>query len=459
MTTHYDAIVIGGGQAGPALADRLGRAGHKTALVERHLLGGTCVNVGCIPTKTLVGSARIAHYARDAARFGVDISAPVTVDMPRVKARKDEVAGESNANVEAWVGGMENVTLIRGHARFTGKHSVDVAGKELTADRFFINVGARARVPDMPGLELVDYLTNSSMMDVDFLPEHLVIVGGSYIGIEFAQMYRRFGAEVTIVEMQDRLIGREDPDVSDAVLEILAGEGINVRLGAECLGFTEGPGKVRMTIACDEDDDPIDGSHVLLAVGRVPNTHDLGLEHTDVETDGRGYIPVDDQLRTSAEGIWALGEVNARGAFTHTSYNDFEIVAANLLDDDPRRVTDRITCYGLYTDPPLGRVGMTEREVRESGRKALIATRSMARVGRAREFGDTRGFMKALVDAETREILGASILGMSGDEVVHTLLDVMYAKQPYTIVSRAVHIHPTVAELLPTLLQDLKPLE
>ena len=459
MTTHYDAIVIGGGQAGPALADRLGRAGHKTALVERHLLGGTCVNVGCIPTKTLVGSARIAHYARDAARFGVDIGAPVTVDMARVKARKDEVAGESNANVEAWVGGMENVTLIRGHARFTGKHSVDVAGKELTADRFFINVGARARVPDMPGLELVDYLTNSSMMDVDFLPEHLVIVGGSYIGIEFAQMYRRFGAEVTIVEMQDRLIGREDPDVSDAVLEILAGEGINVRLGAECLGFTEGPGKVRMTIACDEDDDPIDGSHVLLAVGRVPNTHDLGLEHTEVETDDRGYIPVDDQLRTSAEGIWALGEVNVRGAFTHTSYNDFEIVAANLLDDDPRRVTDRITCYGLYTDPPLGRVGMTEREVRASGRKALVATRPMARVGRAREFGDTRGFMKALVDAETQEILGASILGLSGDEVVHTLLDVMYAKQRYTIVSRAVHIHPTVAELLPTLLQDLKPLE
>ena len=459
MTTHYDAIVIGGGQAGPALADRLGRAGHKTALVVRHLLGGTRVHVGCIPTTTLVGSARIAHYARDAARFGVEIGAPVTVDMAQVKARKDEVAGESNANVEAWVGGMENVTLIRGHARFTGKHSIDVAGHELTADRFFINVGARARVPDMPGLELVDYLTNSSMMDVDFLPEHLVIVGGSYIGIEFAQMYRRFGAEVTIVEMQDRLIGREDPDVSDAVLEILAGEGINVRLGAECLGFTEGPGKVRMTIACDEDDDPIDGSHVLLAVGRVPNTHDLGLEHTEVETDDRGYIPVDDQLRTSAEGIWALGEVNARGAFTHTSYNDFEIVAANLLDDDPRRVTDRITCYGLYTDPPLGRVGMTEREVRESGRKALVATRPMARVGRAREFGDTRGFMKALVDAETQEILGASILGMSGDEVVHTLLDVMYAKQPYTIVSRAVHIHPTVAELLPTLLQDLKPLE
>jgi pyruvate/2-oxoglutarate dehydrogenase complex dihydrolipoamide dehydrogenase (E3) component len=458
MTTHYDAIVIGGGQAGPALAERLGRAGHKTALIERHLLGGTCVNVGCIPTKTLVGSARVAHCARDAARFGVKIDSPIKVDMARVKARKDEVAWESNSNVEAWVGSMENVRLIRGHARFTGKHAIEVGGDEFTADRFFINVGARARVPDMPGLQLVDYLTNSSMMDVDFLPDHLIIVGGSYIGIEFAQMYRRFGADVTIVEMQDRLIGREDPDVSDAVLDILEGEGIQVRLGAECLGFAEGPDKVRMTIACDENDDPIDGSHVLLAVGRVPNTHDLGLENTNVETDGRGYIPVDDQLRTSAEGIWALGEVNARGAFTHTAYNDFEIVAANLLDDDPRRVTDRIPCYGLYTDPPLGRVGMTERDVRESGRKALIATRPMARVGRAREFGDTRGFMKALVDAETHEILGAAILGMSGDEVVQTLLDVMYAKQPYTVVSRAVHIHPTVAELLPTLLQDLEPL-
>jgi pyruvate/2-oxoglutarate dehydrogenase complex dihydrolipoamide dehydrogenase (E3) component len=459
MTTHYDAIVIGGGQAGPALADRLGRRGHKTALIERHLLGGTCVNVGCIPTKTLVGSARIAHYVRDAARFGVEIDAPIRVDMARVKARKDEVAWESNSSVEAWVGGMENVTLIRDHARFTGKHAIDVGGKECTADLLFINVGARARIPDMPGLERVDYLTNSSMMDVDFLPEHLIIVGGSYIGIEFAQMYRRFGADVTIVEMQDRLIPREDPDVSDAMLDILEGEGIKVRLGAECLGFAEGPDKVRMTIACDENDDPIDGSHVLLAVGRVPNTHDLGLENTDVETDSRGYIPVDDQLRTSAEGIWALGEVNARGAFTHTSYNDFEIVAANLLDDDPRRVTDRIPCYGLYTDPPLGRVGMTEREVRKSGREALIATRPMTRVGRAREFGDTRGFMKALVDAETQEILGAAILGMSGDEVVQTLLDVMYAKRPYTVVSRAVHIHPTVAELLPTLLQDLKPLE
>jgi len=456
---HYDAIIIGAGQAGPPLAERLGKAGMKTAIIERHLLGGTCVNVGCIPTKTLVGSARVAWQAREAAKFGVVIDSPVTVDMARVKARKDEVSGASNAGVTAWVEGMPNVTLIRGHARFTGPRRVEVNGDALTADRVFIDVGARARVPDFPGLDTVDYLTNSSMMDVDFLPEHLIVVGGSYIGLEFAQMYRRFGANVTVVETQSRLIGREDDDVSTAVQEILEGEGVTVRLGAECVGFETGPMGVRMNVDCAEDSTPIDGSHVLLAVGRVPNTHDLGLEHAVVDVDDRGFIRVDDELRTSADAVWALGEVNARGAFTHTTYNDFEIVAANLLDGERRRVTDRILCYGLFIDPPLGRVGMTEGQVRKSGRPALIGTRPMARVGRAREFGETRGFMKVLVDAETEEILGASILGLSGDEVVHSLLDVMYAKQPYTIVSRAVHIHPTVTELLPTVLQNLVPLE
>ena len=459
MSEHYDAIVIGAGQAGPPLAERLGQAGLRTAIIERHLLGGTCVNVGCIPTKTLVGSARIAHLARQAADFGVVIEPPIGVDMARVKARKDEVAGGSNAGVTAWVEGMENVTLIQGHARFDGPRSVTVNDSTLTADRFFIDVGARARVPEFPGLDQVDYLTNSSMMEVDFLPGHLLIVGGSYIGLEFAQIYRRFGAEVTVVEMQDRLIGREDRDVSAAVTEILEGEGVNVRLGAECLAFERGPMGVRMNIDCDKDSTPLDGSHVLLAVGRVPNTHDLGLDLAGVETDDRGFIPVDDQLRTSADGIWALGEVNARGAFTHTSYNDFEIVAANLLDDDPRRVSDRIPCYGLFIDPPLGRIGMTEEQVRASGRPALIGTRPMSRVGRAREFGDTRGFMKILVDAETEEILGASLLGMSGDEAVHSLLDIMYAGRPYTTISRAVHIHPTVSELIPTVLQSLTPLE
>ena len=459
MPEHYDAVIIGAGQAGPALAERLGKVGMKTVIIERHLLGGTCVNVGCIPTKTLVGSARVAWLAREAAAFGVDVGGDVTVDMRRVKARKDEVAGASNAGVTAWIDGMENVSLIRGHARFTAPRAIEVDGVSLTAERVFINVGARARVPAFPGLEDIDYMTNSSMMEVDVLPQHLIVVGGSYIGLEFAQMYRRFGAQVTVVEMQDRLVGREDEDVSDAVREILEGEGVTVRLDAECIGFEQGPLGVRMRIDCDEDATPIDASHVLLAVGRVPNTHDLGLDLAGVNVDERGLIPVDDQLRTSADGVWALGEVNGRGAFTHTAYNDFEIVAANLLDDDPRRVSDRINCYGLFIDPPLGRVGMTEREVRESGRPALIGTRQMTRVGRAREFGDTRGFIKILVDAQTQELLGASILGMSGDEAVHGLLDLMYAKQPYTVISRAVHIHPTVTELIPTVLQGLQPLE
>ena len=378
--------------------------------------------------------------------------------MARVKARKDEIAGASRSGLESWIEGMENVTLVRGHAVFDGPRSVVVGGQNLTADRVFLDVGARARVPDFPGLDRIDYFTNSNMVEVDFVPEHLLIVGGSYVGLEFAQMYRRFGSEVTVVERNDRLISREDEDVSRAVREILEGEGIAVRTSAECLGFEEGPRGVRMNIDCDKDSTPLDGSHVLLAVGRVPNTDDLGLERAGVETDDLGYIRVDDRLRTSADGIWALGEVNGRGAFTHTSYNDFEIVAANLLDGDERRVTDRIPCYALFIDPPLGRVGMTERQVRESRREGLIGRRPMTKVGRAREFGETRGFIKVLVDARTEEILGASILGLSGDEVVHSLLDVMYAKQPYTVISRAVHIHPTVNELLPTVLQELSPL-
>ncbi len=458
MAERFDAIVIGAGQAGPALADRLGRTGMKTAIVERHLVGGTCVNVGCIPTKTLVGCARVAHTARDAARFGVNV-AEVSVDMRGVKARKDEVAGASNAGVEAWIAGMDNVELVRGHAQFTGHKVIQVDQRTLKADKIFLNVGARARVPDLPGIRDVDYLTNTGMMDIDFLPEHLIVVGGSYIGLEFAQMYRRFGSRVTVIEMGNRLIAREDQDVSDSVREILEGEGVTVRLGAECIAFQARHGGVRVAIECAEDSRPIDGSHVLLAVGRQPNTADLGLEHTDIETDERGFIKVDDSLQTSVDGIWAMGEVNARGAFTHTAYNDFEIVAANLLDDDPRSVTDRLLCYGLFIDPPLGRVGMTEAQVRASGRKALMGVRPMTRVGRAREFGETRGFMKVLVDAETEEILGASILGLSGDEAVHSLLDVMYAKRSYKTISRAVHIHPTVSELIPTVLQDLKPLD
>ncbi len=456
MNVRFDAIVIGTGQAGPALAARLSVAGMKVAVVERKHFGGTCVNTGCIPTKTLVASAYAAHLARRAGEYGVAIGGQIDVDMKRVKARKDEIAGRSNKGVEDGVRGLKNGTVYHGHARFEGPHSVRVNDDVLDAEKIFINVGGRALIPAMPGLDEVSYLTNSSMMNVDFLPEHLIVVGGSYIGLEFAQMYRRFGANVTIVEKAPRLIVREDEDVSTAVQGILEREGIAIRLNAECITARAQDGRVVVGMDCAEASRQVEGSHLLLAVGRVPNTDDLGLDKAGVETDNAGYIKVDDQLRTSVSGIWALGDCNRKGAFTHTSYNDYEIVAANLLDNDPRKVSDRIMTYALFVDPPLGRAGMTEAEVRAAGRKALIATRPMSRVGRAVEKGETEGFMKIVVDAETKAILGAAILGVTGDEVIHVLLDVMYARAPYTTVSRAMHIHPTVSELLPTLVQGLQ---
>ncbi len=459
MTTHYDAIIIGTGQSGPPLAERMNREGLKLAVIERKLFGGTCVNVGCIPTKTLVASARAAHMARRGLDFGVMIKDPIHVDMKRVKARMKEISGQSNKNVTRWLEGMENVRLYRGHARFESPNTVSVNGDLLQAERIFLNVGARARVPDMPGVGEVDYMTNSSIMEVDFLPAHLIIVGGSYIGLEFAQMYRRFGSEVTVVEMAPRLIPREDEEVSDAIKQILEREGIQVRLDAECIRLQRRGDEVAIQVSCEDGAPEVVGSHILLAVGRVPNTDDLGLDEAGIAVEQRGFISVDDQLRTTVPGIWALGDCNGKGAFTHTSYNDFEIVAANLFDDDPRRVSDRFPCYGLFIDPPLGRVGMTEKAARESGRRVLVGKRPMKNVGRARERSETEGFIKVLVDAETKESLGAAILGINGDEVVHTLLAVLYAKAPYTVISREVPIHPTVAELLPTVLQSLEPLE
>ena len=459
MPSKHDAIVIGTGQSGPALAARLAGAGMAVAIVERDRFGGTCVNTGCTPTKTLVASARAAHMARRGADFGVVIDSPITVDMKQVKARKDALVARSNAGVENWLRNTENCTVFQGHARFEGPRSVRVGDDVLEAERIFINVGARANIPDMPGVGDVDYLTNSSIMDVDFVPEHLVIIGGSYIGLEFAQMYRRFGSRVTVVEMGERLIGRDDEDISAAVKEILENEGVEVRLGAECIALEKRGDQVAVTASCEPGPEEIVGTHVLLAVGRRPNTDDLGLELAGVETDRRGLIGVDDQLRTNVPGIWAIGDANGQGAFTHTSYNDYEIVAANILDDDPRRITDRITAYALYIDPPLGRAGMTEREVRASGREALIGKMMMARVGRARERGETQGFMKILIDAETKKILGAAILGIGGDEIIHSVLDVMYADAPYTVIQRAVHIHPTVSELIPTMLGELEPLQ
>jgi pyruvate/2-oxoglutarate dehydrogenase complex dihydrolipoamide dehydrogenase (E3) component len=457
MNRKFDAIIIGTGQAGPSLAARFSDAGMPVAIIERGKFGGTCVNTGCIPTKTMVASAYAAHVARRGAEYGFAIDGKVRVDMKRVKARKDEVSGKSNKGVEQWLRGLANCTVIQGHARFESSRTVRVNDEVLEAGMIFINVGGRAVVPSMPGIHDVPFLTNSSMMDVDFVPEHLIVIGGSYVGLEFAQMYRRFGSEVTVIEMGSRLIGREDEDVSDAVREILEAEGIQIRLNAKCISTGMRDKQIVAGVSCEQGAPEVLGSHLLLAVGRIPNTQDLGLDRAGVATDQRGYITVDDELRTNVPGIWALGDCNGRGAFTHTSYNDYEIAAGNLLNGDHRRVSDRILTYALFIDPPLGRCGMTDAEIRKSGRRALIAKHPMNKVGRAVEKGETQGFIKVAVDAETKQFLGAAILGTGGDEVIHVLLDMMYARAPYTTVQRAMHIHPTVAEFLPTVLSKLQP--
>ena len=458
MIEHYDAIVIGTGQAGPPLAVRLAGAGRKTAIIERKHFGGTCVNNGCIPTKTLIASARAAWMARNADRYGVALSGPVQVEMPKVRARKDEVVRQSTNGIESWLRGAPNITVLDGQARFESAEVVCVGERRLSAPQIFINTGGRPAVPALAGLADVDYLTSTSVMDIDFLPQHLIVIGGSYIGLEFAQMYRRFGSRVTVIEMTPRLVAREDEAVSQGVREILEGEGIGVRINAQCISVQKRPEGVAIEVSCDKEPRTIIGSHLLLAVGRVPNTDDLGLDRAGVVTDARGFIVVNDQLATSVPGIYALGDVNGQGAFTHTSYNDHEIVASNLLDKGTRRVSDRFPVYALFTDPPLARAGMTEREARASGRRVLVGHRPMTRVGRARERGETHGFMQVLVDEETKRILGATLLGIEADEAIHCIIDVMSARAPYTAISQAVHIHPTVAELIPTVLGELKPL-
>ena len=455
----FDAIIIGAGQAGPSLAGKLTGAGMTVAFIERKLFGGTCVNTGCMPTKTLVASAYAAHLARRAADFGVLLDGAIRVDMQKVKARADTVSTNARTGVEKYLRGMNGCTVIEGHARFESSDTVRVGDELLTAPRIFINVGGRAIVPDFPGIGEVPFLTNTTMLALDHLPEHLVVVGGSYVGLEFAQMYRRFGAQVTVVEKGPRLVGREDEDVSEAIREILIREGITVRTGAECISLAPHEKGVSVGVSCATGEPASIGSHVLLAVGRQPNTADLGLEKAGIATDARGYITVDDSLATNVPGVWAMGDCNGRGAFTHTAYNDFEIIAANLLKGEQRRVSDRILGYALYIDPPLGRVGLTEHEARASGRPLLIGSRPMTRVGRAVEKDETQGFMKVIVDAETRKILGAAILGTSGDEAIHGILDMMNADVPYEVLERAVPIHPTVSELIPTMLNELHPAE
>jgi pyruvate/2-oxoglutarate dehydrogenase complex dihydrolipoamide dehydrogenase (E3) component len=458
MSTNCDAIVIGTGQSGPFLATRLADAGAKVAIVERKFFGGTCVNTGCIPTKTMVASAYAAHLARRGPEYGVRLPGEVSVDMKRVHARMNEIRLADRKGVEDRLRNHKNCVVYTGQGRFESVHEVSVGNEVLTADKIFINVGARANIPPMPGVDQISYLTNSSLLELDSLPPHLVIIGGSYIGLEFGQMFRRFGSKVTVVEMGPRLLQREDEDTSAAILDIMQREEIEVRLNAKCIGLSKREDGIGVNVDCETGSPQEIGTHVLLAVGRRPNTDDLGLEKAGIAHDNRGYIVVDDELRTNVPGIWAIGDCNGKGGFTHTSYNDFEIVAANLLDHDHRRVSDRIPAYALYIDPPLGHVGMSETQVRHSGKKALIATLPMSRVGRALEKGETLGFMKIMVDADTKKILGASILGTGGDEVIHSILDVMYAKAPYTVIERAMHIHPTVSELIPTMLENLKAL-
>lgn len=453
----FDAIVIGTGQAGPSLATRCASEGLKTAVIEKDKYGGTCVNTGCTPTKAMVASARAIHMAHRGNEFGFDVDGDIRADLKKVKARKDAIVKESTEGVENWLKETKNLTVFEGHARFANNQTITVNDQELKADKIFINVGARAFIP--PAFEGVDYLTNVEIMELEELPEHLVIIGGSYVGLEFGQMFRRFGSKVTIIEMGATIIGREDKETSEAVRAMLEEEGINFRLNAKCIGASQSKDGIVVDVDCEQGEPQVKGSHVLVATGRAPNTDDLELENTDIKTNERGYIQINDTLQTNVDGIWALGDVNGKGAFTHTAYNDFEIAAANLFDDDPRKVSDRFLCYALYTDPSLSRIGMNEEQARASGKNILVGYREMSRIARAKERSEKTGFIKILVDADTKKILGATILGIDGDEIIHSLLDIMYADQPYTVISRAVHIHPTISELIPTILQNLKPLE
>lgn len=457
MKHTFDAIVVGAGQAGPSLATRLASTGWKVAVVERHLFGGTCINNGCTPTKAMVASAHAAHLARRGSDFGFQ-AGPVTVDMRAVKARKDAIVLKSRNSVEQSVRDTQNCTVFTGTAAFASPTTMRVGDDLLEAPKIFLNVGARPVIPKMDGVDSVPFLTSTTILDLEALPEHLIVVGAGFVGLEFAQMFRRFGSQVTVVDRGPRLAPHEDEDASKVIREVFDSESIAVRLNANCIHLEKKGAQVSVGLDCDEGAHFVDGSHILLAVGRMPNTGDLNLAAAGIAPDDRGYIPVDDQLRTSVPTIFALGDCNRRGAFTHTSYNDYEIVADNLLDGASRRVSDRIFCSALYIDPPLATIGMSEAEVRATKKPALVGFRPMTKVSRAVEKGETFGFIKVLVDAETKHILGATLFGTGGDEAVHCILTAMYARQPASLLTHSVHIHPTVAELIPTTLESLKPL-
>jgi pyruvate/2-oxoglutarate dehydrogenase complex dihydrolipoamide dehydrogenase (E3) component len=457
MTETVDAIVVGAGQSGPSLAVRLAKAGRRVVLIEKARLGGTCVNNGCIPTKTLIASARAAHVARDAARFGVS-AGPVSVDLAAVKARKDAVVQQSRDSLAAWIAGTDNLELVLGEARFIGPRAVSAAGRVFEAPIVAINTGGHPVRPDWPDIDPRRLLTNIEIMELATLPRRLIVVGGSYIGLEFAQMYRRFGAEVVVLEAADRIIAREDDDVSAAVQAMLEAEGVEFHCACrDIVGADHGSG-VAVRWQSGGSAHVVEGDLVLASVGRRPNVAALDLATAGVALDPRGFIQVDGRLRTTADGVYALGDVNGRGAFTHTSYNDFEILAANLLDGEDRDIDHRLFGYALFTDPPLARVGMSDRDARQSGRPILRAELPMARVGRARERGETTGFLRVLVDAETEQFVGVTLFGIEADEIVHQFIQAMTAGQTYHALMRAVPVHPTVSELIPTLLAALAPI-
>ncbi|NLD54074.1 MAG: FAD-containing oxidoreductase [Burkholderiaceae bacterium] len=453
----FDAIVIGTGQAGPPLAARLAGSGMKVAVIERGRFGGTCVNDGCTPTKAMIASAYCAQIARRAGEYGVVLDSLPRVDMAKVRARKDAIVARSRDGVEQWMDGLERTTVYRGHARFKDAAIVEVNGERLTADRIFLDVGGRPLVPPLPGLDTVPFLTSVDMMALDSVPEHLVVIGGSYVGLEFAQMMRRFGAQVTVVEKSPRVVAREDEDVSEAIEAFLRNEGIHLRCEATCIDVRRERDGLSVGVECGRGEPRVGGTHLLLAMGRTPNTDDLGLDAAGVERDSRGYIEVDEALRTSNPRVWALGDCNGKGAFTHTAYNDYEIVADNLLANAGRKHTDRVPVYALFTDPPLGRVGMNAREIRKAGIDSQVGKIPMTRVARAREKGESEGFLKIHVERDSKRILGASLLGTGADEVVHSLLDAVYDRLPYPAFLQRMRIHPTVSELLPTVLGQLAP--
>jgi pyruvate/2-oxoglutarate dehydrogenase complex dihydrolipoamide dehydrogenase (E3) component len=452
----FDAIIIGTGQAGPPLAASLARNGLKTAIIEKAALGGTCVNTGCTPTKAYVASARRAFIAGNSREMGVNIEGEVQVDLKTIKARKDQLIADSHKSLEKTFEKDEHISLFRGKAMFLDDHTILVNGEELSAEKIFINVGGRPRVPK--NFETVNYLTNRSMLQLEEVPVNLVVIGGGYVGLEFAQMFSRFGSKVTILERGSALMKKEDDDIAEAITEIIRKSGINMLLNSDCIKAAEKDGEIEVTYNCEEGSKTIQISHLLLAVGRVPNTDDLGLEKTSVELDDRGYIKVNNELQTSAPHIWALGDCNGEGAFTHTSFNDFQIVNSQLFEKRKRKLSDRFPCYAAYIDPPLARVGLDEKQIKAQGIKAKVAEMPMEKVARAKEKGETAGKMKIFIDAETDRILGATFLGTGADEYIHSVIDQMYAGATYQVMRDAVHIHPTVSELIPTMLEKLRDL-